>query len=91
VTDELRDRGFGVNHNRVERLMAQNGLCAKDGRRRKLRTTIPDISAPPLSDLMARDFSVGEPGERACGDIPTSPPTRAGCTWPMCSTSALAE
>jgi hypothetical protein len=47
MTDELRDRGFGVTHKQVERLMAENGLYAKDGRRRKLRTTIPDISAPP--------------------------------------------
>ena len=77
MTDELRDRGFGVNHKRVERLMAQNGLYAKDGRRRKLRTTIPDISARPLPDLMAQDFSVGEPGERACGDI-TYVPTDEG-------------
>ena len=49
--------------------MADNGLYAKDGRRRKVRTTIPDVSAPPLPDLVRRDFSVGEPGERTCGDI----------------------
>ena len=69
MTEELRRRGFGVNHKRVERLMADNGLYAKDGRRRKVRTTIPDVSAPPLPDRLQRDFSVGEPGERACGDI----------------------
>ena len=27
------------------------------------------MSAPPLPDLVRRDFSVGEPGERTCGDI----------------------
>ncbi len=69
MTDELRRRGHCVNHKRVERLMADNGLYAKDGRRRKVRTTIPDVSAPPLPDLVRRDFSVGEPGERTCGDI----------------------
>jgi transposase InsO family protein len=69
MTEELRRRGFWVNHKRVERLMADNGLYARDGRRRKVRTTIPDVSAPPLPDLLQRDFSVGDPGERACGDI----------------------
>lgn len=77
MTDELRRRGFDVNHKRVERLMAENGLYAKDGRRRKVRTTIPDISAAPLPDLIERDFSVGEPGERACGDL-TYIPTEEG-------------
>jgi transposase InsO family protein len=69
MTAELRRRGFGVNHKRVERLQAEYGLYAKDGRRTKLRTTIPDVSAPPLADLLQRDFSVGEPGQRTCGDI----------------------
>jgi transposase InsO family protein len=77
MTDELRRRGFCVNHKRVERLMADNGIYARDGRRKKVRTTIPDISAPPLPDLMRRDFSVGEPGERACGDL-TYIPTEEG-------------
>jgi putative transposase len=69
MTDELRDRGFCVNHKRVERLMADNGIYARDGRRKKVRTTIPDVTAPPLPDLVGRDFSVGAPGERTCGDI----------------------
>lgn len=77
MTSELKGRGKKVNHKRVERLMAENGLYAKDGRRRKIRTTIPDISAPPLPDLIHRDFSVGEPGQRACGDI-TYVPTDEG-------------
>jgi len=77
MTDELRDRGLCANHKRVERVMAENGIYAKDGRRRKVRTTIPDVSAPPLPDLVKRDFSVGEPGERTCGDI-TYIPTGEG-------------
>ncbi len=69
MTAELAARGFCANHKRVERLMAENGIYATDGRRRKVRTTIPDVSAPPLPDLVKRDFTVGEPGERTCGDI----------------------
>ena len=77
MTDEVKDRGFCVNHKRVERLMAENGLYARDGRRRKVRTTIPDVSAPPLPDLIQRSFGPGEPGERTCGDI-TYIPTGEG-------------
>jgi putative transposase len=77
MRDELARRGFSVNHKRVERLMAAYGLYAQDGRRKKCRTTIPDVSAPPLPDLVKRDFSVGAPGERACGDI-TYVPTDEG-------------
>jgi len=66
-----------VNHKRVERLVRDHALYAKDARRRKVRTTIPDVSAPPMPDLIQRDFSVGEPGLRTCGDI-TYIPTGEG-------------
>ncbi len=77
MTGELRRRGFCVNHKRTERLMAVLGIYAKDGRRKKIRTTIPDKEAPPIPDRIQRDFSVGEPGCRACGDI-TYIPTDEG-------------
>ena len=69
LTRELLNRGFFVNHKRVERLVAIYGLYAVDARRKKVRTTIPDLWAPPLPDRIRRDFSVGEPGKRTCGDI----------------------
>ncbi len=62
-------RGHCVNHKRTERLMAEHGIVARDGRRKKVRTTIPDVPAPPLPDLVQRDFAIGEPGQRTCGDI----------------------
>ncbi|MGH8989436.1 MAG: IS3 family transposase [Acidimicrobiales bacterium] len=75
MTDELRRRGHCVNHKRTERLMAANGLYAKDGRRKRLRTTIPDVTAPPLLDLVKRNFAPGAPAERSCGDITYVPTT----------------
>jgi putative transposase len=69
MTTELRRRGICANHKRVERLMRENGIVARDARRKKVRTTIPDVTAPPLPDLVKRDFAVGEPGRRTCGDI----------------------
>ena len=77
MTDELKRRGYDVNHKRVERLQAENGIYAKDGRRTKVRTTIPDVTAPPLPDLVQRDFAPGEPAKRTCGDI-TYIPTGEG-------------
>ena len=77
MTDELKRRGYDVNHKRVERLMAIYGIVAADARRKKVRTTIPDVSAPPLPDLVQQDFRVGEPAKRTCGDI-TYIPTGEG-------------
>jgi putative transposase len=77
MTDELKRRGYEVNHKRVERLMVTHGIVAKDGRRKKVRTTIPDVTAPPLPDLVGRAFAPGAPGERTCGDI-TYVPTAEG-------------
>jgi len=69
MTRALCRRGRRVNHKRVERLMCRNGIYAIDGRRAKVRTTIPDVSAPPLPDLVHRDFEVGEQDRRWSGDI----------------------
>lgn len=45
MTAELWDRDLCANYGRVERLMAENGIYARDGRRRKVGTTIRDVSA----------------------------------------------
>jgi transposase InsO family protein len=77
MTRALHRAGHQVNHKRVERLMRCNGVYAIDGRRAKVRTTIPDVSAPPVPDLVRRDFAVGEQGLRWAGDI-TYIPTGEG-------------
>ena len=69
LTTELAKRGFCVNHKRAERLVSGYGIFAVDARRKKIRTTIPDLWAPPLPDRVQRNFGVGEPGRRTCGDI----------------------
>lgn len=78
VNELARQHGIHANHERVEPLMADNGIYAKDGRRPKVKTTIPDVTAPPLPDLVQRDFTPGEPGERTCGDTQA----RAGAPLP---------
>lgn len=69
MTRALHRAGWRVNHKRVERLMRCQGIYAIDGRRAKVRTTIPDVSAPPLPDLVRRDFEVGCQDRLWAGDI----------------------
>ncbi|WP_412735996.1 IS3 family transposase [Krasilnikovia sp. MM14-A1259] len=68
VTVELREQGLRVNRKRVERIMRQRAVVGRHLRRRK-RTTIPDLAAAPVPDLLGRDFTAPAPDQRWCGDI----------------------
>jgi putative transposase len=76
VTAELGRRGWLVNHNRVERLMAAHGLIGDRPRRRR-GLTKPEASAPPAPDLLGRLFDPDRPNLAWCGDI-TFIPTQEG-------------
>jgi transposase InsO family protein len=65
---ELRGRGRAVNRKRVARLMRERRITGRHLRRRK-RTTVPDPVAPPVPDLIERDFTAERLDERWCGDI----------------------
>lgn len=73
---ELADRGWHVNHKRVERLMRVHGIVGVH-KPAKVRTTIPAEAAPPLPDLVGRRFAPGAPDVAWCGDI-TYVPTGEG-------------
>jgi transposase InsO family protein len=68
LTPELANRGFVVNHKRVERLMRVNGIVGVF-KPAKVRTTIPADANPPLPDLVGRRFAPGRPDVVWCGDI----------------------
>jgi putative transposase len=68
MTPELRDRGFCVNHKRVERLMRAHGIVGVH-KPAKVRTTIPAENNPPMPDLIGRRFDPGEPDVAWVGDI----------------------
>ncbi len=68
VTAELRRNGYCVNHKAIERLMSIHGIVGVP-KRRFLVTTLVAEEQPPLPDLIGRDFHVGAPNERTCGDI----------------------
>jgi transposase InsO family protein len=76
MTLELRDRGWAVNHKRVERLMRVHGIVGVH-KPPRVRTTIPAEHAPPLPDLVGRLFDPGAPDVAWVGDI-TYIPTGEG-------------
>jgi transposase InsO family protein len=68
VTEELRDRGFHVNHKRVERLMKENNIHPK--RRRPFKkTTDSDHKFPASEDRLRRRFDVNKPNRVWVSDI----------------------
>jgi len=68
MTPELADRGFCVNHKRVERLMRKHGIVGVH-KPAKVRTTIPAENNAPMPDLIGRRFDPGEPDVAWVGDI----------------------
>ena len=55
ITAQLARDGVAVNHKRVERLMAVNGITGRCGRK-KVRTTVRDPAAALSADLVNRHF-----------------------------------
>ncbi|WFB88576.1 MULTISPECIES: IS3 family transposase [Streptomyces] len=77
VHAELRARGRRINRKRVTRLMRINHIVGRHLRRKK-RTTIADRTAPPVPDLVMRDFTADALNTRWCGDITY---IAVGATW----------
>lgn len=68
MTDALRRRGFRVGHNRVARLMAENGLQAR--RRRKYRvTTMSKHNRRASANLLNRNFNPPAPNVAWVSDL----------------------
>jgi len=65
---ELKSRGFSVGKKRVERLMRENGLFARQKRRFK-RTTDSRHELSVAENLMNREFKAASPGEKWVSDI----------------------
>jgi putative transposase len=76
VHAELRAQGLRCGKKRVERLMRQQGLCARR-RRSKLKTTDSRHGHPVAPERLGRHFSVEEPNTVWVTDI-TYIPTREG-------------
>jgi transposase InsO family protein len=77
VHAELRGFGHTVNRKRVARLMRKHHIVGRH-LRKKRRITIPDRLAPPVADLVQRDFTAGALDEKWCGDITY---VQVGAVW----------
>lgn len=83
VTQALKERGFHVNHKRVERLMREHYIRCKKVKRFK-KTTNSSHKFPASEDRLQRRFDVSEPNRVWVSDI-TYLKTREGwlylCVW----------
>lgn len=77
VHAELRGFGHTVNRKHVARLMRKHHIVGRHLRKKK-RTTIPDRLAPPVADLVQRDFTASTLDEKWCGDITY---VQVGAAW----------
>ena len=79
---ELVKRGIRVGKQRVQRLMQQHGIRARGKRRFRVVTTDSRHDLPIAPNLLNRNFTLPRPTRRGPATSPTSPPRRAGCSWP---------
>jgi putative transposase len=68
ITAELADKGWVLNRKRTARLMRQEKLQGHRPRRRRSLTK-PDEGAPPIPDLVGRNFQPELTDTVWCGDI----------------------
>ena len=77
MTHELRQAGHPCNHKRVERLMRQQGLKGRTGKKRRVRTTHSDHQEPVAPNLLRDRPAPQKPDEVWVADI-TYLPTAEG-------------
>ena len=77
VFADLVEAGWRVAKKTVAASMARQGLVARPSRRRRRWLTRPDKAAPPISDLVNRDFTAAAVNLKWCGDL-TEVPTDEG-------------
>jgi len=66
---ELRDDGVRVGQKRIARLMRQEGLQGRCGRRKAPRTTLPSQTTVTIPDLVKRQFVATAPDQLWCTDL----------------------
>ena len=77
VLADLLEAGWRVSKKTVEASMARQGLVARPLPRRRRCLTRPDKAAPPVPDLVKRDFTAPAINTKWCGDL-TEIPTGEG-------------
>ena len=77
IYNELVDMGVGCSLNRVARLMRQDGIVAKQSKRRRVMTTVRNLADPVAPNLLDRHFQALGPNHKWLADI-TYIPTLEG-------------
>lgn len=77
VLDDLREWGWRVSKKTVEASMVRQELVARPTRRKRRSLTKQDKTAPPIIDLIKREFNATVINEKWCGDL-TEIPTAEG-------------
>ncbi len=77
VLDDLREWGWRVSKKTVEASMVRQELVARPTRRKRRSLTKQDKAAPPIIDLIKREFNATVINEKWCGDL-TEIPTDEG-------------
>ncbi|MBI3329580.1 MAG: IS3 family transposase [Nitrospinae bacterium] len=77
IHDELQKQGVRCGRKRVERLMSENGIRAKQGKKYKPKTTDSRHNLPVAQNILNRQFARERPNEAWVTDI-TYIPTREG-------------
>lgn len=68
ITLELRNRGFIINHKRVQRLMKELGLTARIRRKRRYSSYQGDVGKK-ADNLIQRHFEASKPFEKCYTDV----------------------
>jgi putative transposase len=74
--------------NTVAKIMRDNDIRSKTARKFRCRTTDSNHALPVADNVLDRQFDPSGPNRRGWRTSPTSPPVRAGCTWPSWRTSS---
>jgi putative transposase len=77
VLADLVASGWRVSKKSVAASMVRQGLIARPSPRRRRWLTRPDKAAPPIPDLVKRDFTASAINRKWCGDL-TEVPTEEG-------------
>ncbi len=77
VWEDLVEAGWRVSKKTVAASMARQGLQGRCPKRKRRSLTRSDKAAPPIPDLVKREFSAEAIDQRWCGDL-TEIPTDEG-------------
>lgn len=69
ILADLRDAGWRVSKKTMEASMRRQNLQARSPKRKRKSLTRADKTAPPVPNLLGRDFNAGAPNLKWCGDF----------------------